>query len=50
MTGLSLIYLIYAVIVRPFKILEYNITVGMLELAMTVHFIVFWASKDPMIL
>jgi hypothetical protein len=50
MTGLSTMYLIYAVIVRPFKILEYNITIGMLELAMAVHFIVFWASKDPMIL
>ena len=50
MTGLGSVYMIYAIIVRPFKILEYNITMGMLEFAMTVHFIVLWPSKDPMIL
>lgn len=50
MTGIGTIYSLYAIIVRPFKIFEYNIAIGMLELAMTLHWIVFWVTKDPMIL
>lgn len=50
MTGIGTIYSLYAIIVRPFKIFEYNIAIGMLELAMTLHWIVFWVTKNPMIL
>lgn len=51
MIGLGIIYLIYAIFVRPFKLLEYNIAMGMLELAITVHWIVLWVKKDdPLIL
>ncbi len=51
MTAISIIYSIFTIFVRPFKILEFNIVMTMLELAMTVHWIILWVKKDdPIIL
>jgi len=51
MSAISIIYSIFTIFVRPFKILEFNIVMTMLELAMTVHWIILWVKKDdPIIL